>query len=204
VEEVGHAQWVFTIPKMLRGYNEIGVATHEQMSWYARFEEARVNILAQDGRRACIGNFSTGWPEINDPAMWPPFYPAIDAARAHGGILGLHEYGTPMQQYFETATGEGWLCARYRKAYRIPLVPDGKVLPLAITETGVDGVAPVGWKNHYTGEQYMEQLRWYDGVLRQDAYVLGATIFALEIPGWEAFDISPIVGPLTAHVRDTR
>jgi hypothetical protein len=50
----------------------------------------------------------------------------------------------------------------------------------------------------------MEQLRWYDSILRQDPYVLGATIFSLEIPGWESFDVGPIVAPLTAHVRDTR
>jgi len=58
-----------------------------------------------------------------------------------------------MQQYFDEASGEGRLCGRYRKVHRLHLVPDGKVLPLAITETGVDGVPPVGWKNHYTGEQ---------------------------------------------------
>jgi N-acetyl-anhydromuramyl-L-alanine amidase AmpD len=186
------------------GYNEPGVASRDAVAWYARFEAARVTILAQNGRKACVGNFSTSRPDINDPGMWPAFYPALDAARANGGILGLHEYGTPMQQFFETATGEGWLCALYRKVYRIHLVPDGKTLPLAITETGVDGVSPVGWKNHYTGAQYMEQLRWYDSILRQDSYVLGAAIFALEIPGWESFDVSPIVGPLTSHVRDTR
>jgi hypothetical protein len=30
--------------------------------------------------------------------------------------------------------------------------------------------------------------------------VLGATIFALEIPGWYDFDIAPIVDPLAAFV----
>lgn len=53
-----------------------------------------------------------------------------------------------------------------------------------MTETGVDVVAPVGWKNHFTEEEYLEQLKWYDRVLWEDDYVVGATIFALEIPGW--------------------
>jgi hypothetical protein len=59
-------------------------------------------------------------------------------------------------------------------------------------------------KNHFTGEHYMDQLRWYDGILRADAYVLGATVFSLEIPGWDSFDIAPIIGPFTDHVRQAR
>jgi hypothetical protein len=31
----------------------------------------------------------------------------------------------------------------------------GKSLPLAITETGVDVVPPVGWKNYFTEEHYL-------------------------------------------------
>jgi hypothetical protein len=112
-------------------------------------------------------NFSMGTPNTN-PTAWPAFYPAIDAARANGGILGLHEYGTPMQQYFDAASGDGWLCGRYRKVYRQFLIPSNRSLPLAITEAGVDGVAPVGWKNHFTSDQYMAQLQWYDSLMRAD------------------------------------
>jgi len=185
------------------GYNEPDVSTAERIAWYAQFEAARVSLLAQNGRKACIGNFSTGTPDVTNPAAWPAFYPALDAARAQGGILGLHEYGTPMQQYFDAAAGEGWLCGRYRKVYRQFLIPSGRSLPLVITETGVDGVSPAGWKNHYTGDQYLQQLEWYDGVLRQDSYVVGATIFSLEIPGWGDFDIAPIMGLLADYVRTT-
>jgi PKD repeat protein len=184
------------------GYNEPGVGELAQVQWYAQFEAARVNVLAENGRKACIGNFSTGTPDVNEPAVWPAFYPAIDAAMAHGGILGLHEYGTPMQQHFEgdVASGLGWLCGRYRRVYQGFLVPDSRVLPLAITETGVDGACP-GWQSCYDEAQYLDQLKWYDGVLRQDAYVLGAAIFQLEIPGWYAFDISPLMPELTEYVR---
>lgn len=186
------------------GYNEPSAGTVEILTWYGRSEAARVNLLAQNGKKACIGNFSMGVPDVTNPAMWPAFYPAIDAARQQGGILGLHEYGTPMQQYFDSASGEGWLCGRYRKVYRQHLIPTGRSLPLAITETGVDGVPPTGWKNHYTGDQYLSQLQWYDSLMRQDSYVLGGTIFSLEIPGWGDFDIAPIVGPLTDYVRNSR
>jgi hypothetical protein len=183
------------------GYNEPVIQTHELMRWYAAFEKERVRILAENGRKACIANFSVGNPDI---PLWPSFYEAIDAAIAKGGILGLHEYGTPMQQLFDEGAGEGWLTGRYRKVYRQFLIPANKVIPLAITETGVDIVAPVGWKNHFTEEQYLAQLKWYDGLLREDDYVLGATIFALEIPGWWSFDIAPIVDELSLYVAASR
>ena len=180
-------------------YNEPIIQTSDLMSWYAAFEAERVRLLAEHGRRACIGNFSTGNPDL---PLWADFFPAIDAARAAGGILGVHEYGTPMQQFFDEAAGEGWLCGRYRKLYRQYLIPNDKGIPLAITETGVDVVPPVGWKNHFTEDEYLQQLEWYDRLLLQDDYVLGATIFALEIPGWWSFDIAPIVDRLADYVAE--
>ena len=182
------------------GYNEPIIHTPELMGWYAQFEAERVRLLAENGSKACIGNFSVGNPDL---PLWPSFYPAIDAAKTHAGILGLHEYGTPMQQHFDAGVGEGWFCGRYRKLYRQFLIPNNKVLPLAITECGVDVVPPVGWKNHFTDEEYLDQLAWYDSVLIEDDYVIGATIFALEIPGWYSFDIAPIADRLADYVAQS-
>jgi hypothetical protein len=70
------------------------------------------------------------------------------------------------------------------------------VIPLVITESGVDAVGNVsgccncwGWRSCYSWEQYRDQLIWYDSILREDDYVIGMTIFALEIYGWDTFDI---------------
>ena len=115
--------------------------------------------------------------------------------------MGLHEYATPLWQYFDDESGEGWLLGRYRKVYRQHLIPAGRVIPLVITETGADIVQPTGWKNHFDGEEYMDQLRWYDNVLKDDDYVIGATIFSLELPGWDSFDVEPILPQLIEHVR---
>ncbi len=41
----------------------------------------------------------------------------------------------------------------------------------------------------------------YDAILLQDYYVLGATIFSLEIAGWDDYDISPAVPDLISYVR---
>jgi hypothetical protein len=194
------------------GYNEPSVDSVAKMQWLARFDAERVRILAQNGRKAAIGSFSVGTPQIvtssgaRDGSYWQAFYPAIDAARANGGVLSLHEYSAPsMQNMFDPATGEGWTTMRYRKVYRWFLKPDGREIPLVITECGIDGGVighgQKGWKSYTTGDGYMEQLKWYDSLLKQDSYVLGATIFALEIPNWQDFDITPLMPQLTAHVK---
>jgi len=180
------------------GYNEPGNLGPSEMAWYATFEQTRVDLLAQHGQKACIGQFATGnitTPD-QDPSAWQAFAPALDAAKQHGGILGLHEYGCPMGCAFEAGDGEGWLCGRYRKVYRYYLIPAGKTIPLVVTEGGVDAVGGVagccncwGWRTCYSWAEYRDQLAWYDGLLREDDYVLGFTIFALEISGWDTFDI---------------
>ena len=112
---------------------------------------------------------------------------------------------------------------RYRKVYRSYLEPNKLVLPLLLTEVGIDGYigqrpGPVGkgWMDFagYWAElgmgvdapgNYMEQLAWYDMQLQQDPYVLGAAIFAAAAsPGWESYEVLDTVFPflkqyLTVH-----
>ena len=182
------------------------------MQWYASFEKKRIEILAANGHRACIGNFSTGMPPA-EREIWEAFYPAIDAALANGGVLGLHEYSAPdMDWLFDHSSGEGWLTGRYRKVYRQFLIPDGRVIPLIITECGIDGGVlgkpedvNRGWRSYQTPESYFEQLKWYDSLLKEDSYVLGATIFSLEIHNWGDFDIGgEVLEKLTDYVRSSR
>ncbi len=78
------------------------------MTWYSQFEIARVNILAENGLKACIGNFATGTPDLSGTS-WPDFYGAIDSAISHQGIMGLHEYSAPwLDTWYNHTTGIGW------------------------------------------------------------------------------------------------
>jgi hypothetical protein len=193
------------------GYNEPSVDTVAKMQWLGQFDAARVRILAQNGRKAAIGSFSVGTPEVVRNGQpfgdyWRAFYPAIDEARARGGILSLHEYSAPsMRDQYDAGSGEGWTTGRYRKVYRWFLVPDGREIPLVITDCGIDGgvigQGQKGWKSYTSADGYMNQLKWYDAILAQDSYVLGATIFSLEIPNWQDFDIAPLMPQLTAYVK---
>jgi hypothetical protein len=193
------------------GYNEPIIHDAVLMEWYAYFEKKRVEILAAHDRKACIGNFSTGMPPV-ERDVWEAFYPAIDAALANGGVLGLHEYSaTDMDWLFDYNSGEGWLTGRYRKVYRRFLIPAGRVIPLIITECGIDGGVlqdpneiNKGWRSYQSPESYFDQLKWYDSLLKEDSYVLGATIFSLEIHNWGDFDIGGrVVELLTDYVRSS-
>lgn len=50
-------------------------------------------------------------------------------------------------------------------------------------------------------QTYLQMLTWYDEVIRSDQYVIGSTIFCLEIPGWQAYDISPLTNILIAYMN---
>jgi hypothetical protein len=120
------------------------------------------------------------------------------------------QFGTPQDPlgWGADPAQEGWLTLRYRKVYRGYLEPNNLVLPLVITELGIDGfVTPrpgppgMGWMDFggYWNElgmgtdapgNYVEQLAWYDAQLQQDAYVVGAAIFAGPAsPGWETYEV---------------
>jgi hypothetical protein len=141
----------------------------------------------------------------------------LEAAHAHQGFLGLHEYSAPTiwfntnrspLDYGVAPTDEGWLTLRYRKVYNQFLIPWGLRLPLLITECGVDGLVSdrpgppgKGWKDFagYWAEMgmgedaagnYVEQLAWYDSQLQLDNYVLGATVFAMTaFEEWRSYEL---------------
>jgi hypothetical protein len=196
------------------GFNEPVPGDEGQMRKLAELEAERTRLLAERGLRAVVGNFGAGQPPLE---WWPTFRPALEAAQAHGGYLGLHEYSAPTIWYHTNRepldfradpADEGWLTLRYRKVYRQFLNPWGLRLPLLITECGVDGLITdrpgppgQGWKDFAaywaelgmgwdTAGNYIEQLAWYDSGLQQDDYVRGAAIFAMTgFQEWESYQI---------------
>jgi hypothetical protein len=156
------------------------------------------------------------------------FLPAIEVAIQYGGILTLHEYSAPVMDngYGSNLPGypaypdRGSLTFRYRWFYREFLQPRGLVIPLVITEAGIDGIIGnrpgprgIGWDDFAdygvsqgwgaTGvESFVNQLAWYDAGTRQDEYVLGFTVFtAGAIAQWKEYDINPILPDLAHYVR---
>jgi hypothetical protein len=115
----------------------------------------------------------------------------------------------------------GYHTLRYRFWYEGYLKPRGMGdLPLVISEAGVEGRPNAGgpcndpggraWKSYADWwvqqgygpsgpEAYVNLLAWYDDQMRQDAYVIGATLFTAGAPfneGWTHFDLHDVFVPL--------
>ena len=196
------------------GFNEPVAGNEGQMHRLAEHEAERVRLLAERGLRAVVGNFGAGQPPLE---WWPAFRPALEAAQAHGGYLGLHEYSAPTMWYNTNRApldfradpaDEGWLTLRYRKVFNQFLIPWGLRLPLIMTECGIDGLVTErpgppgrGWKDFagYWEEMgmgpdapgnYVEQLAWYDSELQLDDYVIGSTVFAMTAyEEWRSYEL---------------
>lgn len=200
----------------------------DRMSWYTRFEQERVRQMARYGLRSAIGGFATGVPEMDEFAL---FVPAIETALQYGAILTLHEYGAPDISYLYGAALPGYpaypdrgaLTFRYRWYYREILEPAGLVIPLAITEAGIDGIignrpgpTGYGWADFQSyavqkgwgqnGEEaFINQLAWYDRGVREDGYVIGFTVFTAGGFGhWRNYDIGPVLPEMADYVAGQR
>lgn len=207
------------------GWNEPVIDGVADMEWFAAFESERVRAMAEIGKRVAIGNFSAGCPE---PDEFQAFMPALAVAQEHDGILALHEYSAPTMQSavgsgvpgLDAQARGGSLTLRYRYWYDHYLRGTDMVLPLVITEAGIDGGvlragedAPMGWRD-FAGERfdvpstaatewYANQLSWYDDELRRDPHVLGFAVFnAGDSSGdWESFDVTSILPRLADLVN---
>ena len=203
------------------GWNEPVIDEVWQAEWYATFEAERTIAMAELGFKTAIGNFSAGTPEANE---FEAFLPAVRVAKEHGGVLAVHEYSAPTMRDgvgagipgLEANADAGALTLRYRFWYDHYLRANDLVLPLVITEAGIDGgVLPaeaaylLGYRDFSRRDlpqiipaqseaDYMEQLSWYDDELRRDEYVLGFAIFNVgEDDGkWETFDMTEKLDPL--------
>ncbi len=208
------------------GINEPGVQGEGRMAWFAAFEAERVRVMAENGLHTAIGAFSTGVPEWEQMAE---FLPAIEAAKKYGGILSLHEYDAPlMDRSIGMALpgrpgypNRGVLTLRYRWWYEDFLKPRGLVIPLVISEAGVDGAVgehpgpkkALGWQDfaQYWVQQgltkdpirfYLQQLTWYDSQVQQDDYVIGFAVFTAGPMNddWKSFDITSILRHIANYV----
>jgi hypothetical protein len=163
----------------------------------AAFDVAFSEECAHLGVRPCVLSIAVGNPPGNFEErawLWSKLYPALYAARAAGGALGIHLYGAPRMwepdaQYY---------ALRYRDDRQM-WPADLRNLPTIVSEAGIDwGVVggfdpPRGWKSSGDAAQYVEDLRWHDGEIAKDNYILGAVIFTVGGDDrWRDFDVTGV------------
>jgi hypothetical protein len=201
------------------GWNEPTISNPQQMEWFGIFEAERIAQMARLGLRVAVGNFATGTPEAD---AFKAFLPALSVAKKFGGILALHEYSAPTLRDgvgagirdLDANDSQGALTLRYRYWYDYYLRPNDLVLPLIVTEAGIDGgvlkdnkANAQGWRDFArvssgaslaeASSDYRSQLSWYDDELRRDPYVLGFAVFnAGDSDRWKSFDVTDILPQL--------
>jgi hypothetical protein len=214
------------------GWNEPQPNKASEWDWYAAFEAERACQMKDLGMKAAVGGFSGGRPEYADMAR---FIPAIQAIQKCGGVFHLHEYASPLMQ---TGVGvgipgapanlnkiAGSLTLRYRYWYEGYLKPRKLVVPLVISEGGIDaGVGQgcpqrspneAGWFSCYKDwgsaglgpdmwRVYLDQLKWYDAELRKDDYVVGVTLFTAGTASteWHSFDLNDMLRPIAFYMNE--
>ena len=173
--------------------------------WLAQFFIEAMNIAEahENDYKLALFSYSTGVPQWHE---WEAIVETGVFARAKEGghVLSLHEYDWPvMDQRWGEPTEDlppyedrGVLAGRYRYLYRDFLLPRDEVIPLLITECGLDPVVggPPGdgpWQ-----ERYVEEMIWYDTKLREDDYVVGAAMFAIgTFANWVRYDYEELLWP---------
>jgi hypothetical protein len=190
------------------GYNEV---SRDRLEPLCYFDRRLAELLHEEGAKYVAGSWSVGVPDISDwqrPEM-------LDALRL-ADYIGVHEYCAPRMDdprgLDTNDPTEGWFVLRYRKWY--PTLPSNCLKPLLITECGIDSGAvhwdpggQGGWRSFTDAEGFLEQLAWYDQILRQDSYVAGATVFCWGTldPVWDSHDISGgMVDLLASHIIQQR
>jgi hypothetical protein len=218
------------------GWNEFVPVTDGRWRWYAQFEASRACLMQSYGLRAAVGGFAYGNPEYHQMALFLPALeaahrcggmftlhegvpPSLTACGAPSvGIPGL----IPDAPALNVAATPRAL--RYRFWYEGYLKPRGLGdLPLVISELAVapDCGIPGGdaWRDYEgywvstgvgpTGPQaYLNLLTWYDRQIREDPYVVGATIFTAGAtdPGnqWYLWDLHDVMIPLAHYLAGQR
>ena len=161
--------------------NEVNPDDLFQMQWYARFLAAFAERVHAWGKRAAIGSFATGTPQLE---LWPAYVPALKACRDYGALHARHCYG-PL---------DVWHSFRYRQDQAI-FSGLGYCPQVVITECGEDAPDPP-WRRKFGNDiqaYYQQWLKPFTLGVNQDPYVLGATVFTVgdgHAQAWHAFDVS--------------
>jgi hypothetical protein len=183
--------------------NENAPPTIAQHVWLAEFFIAAMDIAEVNGHKLAIFSYSTGVPQWHH---WEAIVETGVFARAKAGehALALHEYDWPVadQRWGEPTEDlppyedRGVLSGRYRYLYRDFLIQRDEVIPLVITEAGLDPVVggpdlPQPWQ-----ERYVEEMIWYDTLMREDDYVVGAAMFSIgTFANWVRYDYEELLWP---------
>jgi|GEM_PF-1389185 len=167
-------------------YHKGGPQGLEIFKRYADFEAERSRILHREGLLSVVGGCSVGTP----PEHW---FSAFKPALEEGDFLHLHEYSAPAMW-----DAVNWHCLKYRHVYDYLKEHNLPMLPLIISECGIDGGVcgrpREGWRKFTPAWNYMQQWKWMDAEWMKNWYVVGGCAFDCGGGGglgWASFNMDP-------------
>ena len=159
-----------------------------------------IPLAEAKGVKLAIFSYSMGVPEWDE---WVAIVATgvFQLAKAGKHILSLHEYALPTWKWWGQKIpgrvadpNHGPLMCRYRWLFEDLLIPAGLTIPLVITEANVEDMTGM------TMSDWMTNITWYDVKLREDWYVLGATLFTLDgTNAWPKFNYGKFMPALTEY-----
>jgi len=180
------------------GPNEPGVASGDAIARAVACEKERVARLNAVGLKACVFNFSVGWPRENvsigklETVPYDEFMTWLPSQN----YVGFHEYWTKEGPLHPL----NYNPERPSKVWRFSHWPyDCNIL---VTECGIDyqGQMTDGWQSHVPpgmnleqwAQAYARQLTEYDNLVTNDDRVFGEAVYTVGPGfGWDSFDIAP-------------
>lgn len=155
-------------------------------------------LMHQHGWKVAGMCWGVGWPDRGHARE-------MAGSVQHLDYLAVHEYSAK-----QMADGVGWYCLRYRNTVAELESAGIRVPPILITECGIDGgvlgqsYARTGWKSYASEDQYLAQLKWYDGELKKDSYIEAATIFvAGPNQDWIDFEVTEsLAAKLATYIKN--
>ena len=200
MEHWGYEQDVVDYWEVLNENKPTTIAGHV---WLAEFFIAAMDIAEANGHKLALFSYSTGVPQWHE---WEAIVETGVFARAKAGghALALHEYDWPV---IDRLWGEptedlppyedrGVLAGRYRHLYRDFLIPRDEVVPLVITECGLDPAVDLTVEAPDWRDWFVEDMIWYDTKLREDDYVVGAAMFSVgTYSNWIRYDYEELLWP---------
>ncbi len=163
-------------------------------SWQGEFYMALMDLAERDGFKLVLYACSSGNPP--DACTVFQMLPALRAAKQRGHYLSLHEYGNVGNDIPTLRGTEPYHALRYRQLYESILIPNQADPPLIISECGQNGGST------FPGTQvFIDDIEWYDANLRQDPYVIGATMFTLG--NWAGANFQAALPALADYIAST-
>ena len=186
---------------------------YKDPSYYNAFQQRFAEISASEGFHPLVGNIAVGNPDGDlgecDPSKAPPnsairkmraMLPSMQTAASLGGGWSYHAYTLSLSKDVGALTDFAFRYRRY-----VECIPELRSVPLILTESGLDQDGDPdksGWQARADAGSYVDWLRWFDGELQKDDYVIGATVFAIGGDGWRSFQLGPIVPQLVSMMNE--